>query len=412
MADTAIEVSHVWKRFHRTEIHDSLRDLVPALARRLVGRGPKREELGEGDFWALRDVSFQLKRGEVLGVIGPNGAGKSTLLKILARILKPNRGRIAVNGQLRALIEIAAGFHPDLTGRENVYLNGTILGMRRREIDKKFDEIVDFAGIEEFLDMPVKRYSSGMYARLGFAVAAHLEPEVLLVDEVLSVGDTQFQQRCHDRIHHLISQGVAIIFVSHNLPAVSSLCSTSLLLRKGSCHFLGATAETLRRYAESLVSVASSEGPVRLAECSITDISGRHCPSFAPGTRCRVSATLTVHETCRRLSCGLSVVSEGGREIVHTNTRRLNGAVDSVAEGDTLHVEGSFLVNLTGGSYTLQLSGYTYEGIPAPVFRFDVGRIVVEASTAHGGIAYVDPVLRQEIKRKDTPHPPSADGAG
>ena len=167
MSDIAVEVDQVWKKFHRGEFHDSLRDFVPALARRLVGRGPKRSELAEGDFWALKDVNFQVRQGEVLGIVGCNGAGKSTLLKLLARILKPNRGGVRVNGRLGALIEVGAGFHPDLTGRENIYLNGSILGMKKQEIDRKFDRIVEFAGIGPALDTPVKRYSSGMHARAG-----------------------------------------------------------------------------------------------------------------------------------------------------------------------------------------------------------------------------------------------------
>jgi len=248
MSDIAVEVHHVWKRFHRGEIHDSLRDLVPALAKRLVGRRRKQDELGEGDFWALRDVHFQVKRGEVLGIVGANGAGKSTLLKILARILRPNRGSIRVNGRLRALIEIAAGFHQDLTGRENIFLNGTILGMKRREIDAKFEEIVEFSGIGPFLDTPVKRYSSGMYARLGFAVAAHLEPEVLLVDEVLSVGDATFQNKCVGKMADVATSGRTVIFISHNMAAVQSLCTRAIVIREGSMAFEGATREAIAHY--------------------------------------------------------------------------------------------------------------------------------------------------------------------
>jgi lipopolysaccharide transport system ATP-binding protein len=175
MSDSAIEVNHLWKKFHRGETHDSLRDLVPALARRLVGRRHRQENLGDDEFWALRDIDFQLRRGEIVGIIGSNGSGKSTLLKILSRILRPNSGFVNVNGRLSALIEVAAGFHPDLTGRENVYLNGSILGMKNSEIKRKFDEIVDFSGIEPFIDTPVKRYSSGMYVRLA-SRSPHLEP--------------------------------------------------------------------------------------------------------------------------------------------------------------------------------------------------------------------------------------------
>src|SRR5262245_43166527 len=200
MSDRPVVFERVWKKFQRGERHDSLRDLVPALARRVLGRRRPAQELEHREFWALRDVSLEVKPGEALGIIGPNGAGKSTALKVLTRILKPTRGVCEVRGRVGALIEVAAGFHPDLTGRENVFLQGVIMGMRRAEIARKLDEIVDFAGLQHTLDTPVKRYSSGMNARLGFAIAAHLEPDVLLVDEVLAVGDMAFQQKCFDRL--------------------------------------------------------------------------------------------------------------------------------------------------------------------------------------------------------------------
>ena len=189
MATPGIEFHHVWKRFRRGELHDSLRDLLPAMAKRLVGRAQRADELRTGDFWALKDVSFRVEPGQALGIIGPNGAGKSTVLKILTRILRPNRGGCTVRGRIGALIEVAAGFHPDLTGRENVFLQGAIMGMSAADTLRKFDEIVEFSGIADFIDTPVKRYSSGMNARLGFSIAVHLDPDVLIIDEVLAVGD-------------------------------------------------------------------------------------------------------------------------------------------------------------------------------------------------------------------------------
>lgn len=248
MNDVVLEVVDLWKRFHRGEYYDSLRDLVPALVGRLLGRRPTPHVLGQSEFWALREVTFQVRRGEVLGIIGSNGAGKSTLLKILARILKPTQGTIRLRGRLRALIEIAAGFHPDLTGRENIYLNGTILGMRRREIDARFDEIVEFSGLAPFLDTPVKRYSSGMQARLGFAIAAHLEPEILLVDEVLAVGDAEFQRKCLGKMQSVAGQGRTVLFVSHNMAAVQALCTRAMILRGGRIQFIGPVQEAILAY--------------------------------------------------------------------------------------------------------------------------------------------------------------------
>ncbi len=248
MAEHGIVVDGVWKKFHKGEVHDSLRDLVPAMAKRLVGRGPKRDRLDEGDFWALRDVSFDVKPGEALGIIGPNGAGKSTMLKILNRILRPNRGAMDIKGRVGALIEIAAGFHPDLTGRENLYLQGAISGMKRAEIVRKFDAIVEFSGISDFIDTPVKRYSSGMNARLGFSIAAHLDPDVLLIDEVLAVGDWQFQARAFEHLHRLVKSGIPVIIVTHQLQRVVSLCNRALLLDQGSVVFEGNPSDCVAKY--------------------------------------------------------------------------------------------------------------------------------------------------------------------
>ncbi len=234
MSDVAIRVENLSKRYtigSNGERHDTLRDaLVAALHR----SGKRRAQRAKGaEFWALRDVSFEIKRGEVVGVIGRNGAGKSTLLKILSRITEPTSGRAEIHGRVGSLLEVGTGFHPELTGRENIYLNGAILGMKRAEIDRKFDEIVAFAEIDRFLDTPVKRYSSGMYVRLAFAVAAHLEPEILLVDEVLAVGDAAFQKKCLGKMGDVAGEGRTVVFVSHNMAAVENLCRRTLLFDEG-----------------------------------------------------------------------------------------------------------------------------------------------------------------------------------
>lgn len=244
----AIELNHLWKKFNRGEFNDCLRDTIPAWFNRLIGRGPKQDELTQKEFWALKDLDFKIEEGETVGFIGHNGAGKSTLLKILSNILEPTRGAMRVKGKLRSLIEIGSGFHGDLTGRENIYLNGAILGMTHREIEKNFDSIVDFSGVEEFLDMPVKRYSSGMFARLGFAVAAHLEPDVLIVDEVLSVGDTAFQKKCLGKMNDVAQSGRTVLFVSHNMGAVHELCQRCILLQKGKVIDDGTSDSVISQY--------------------------------------------------------------------------------------------------------------------------------------------------------------------
>lgn len=250
--DNVIEFRNVSKKFKKGERFNSLRDAIPNLFRGLVSRKKKEDALAEREFWAVNDVSFNVKKGEVVGIIGPNGAGKSTILKLLSGIIVPNKGDMEVTGRLSALIEVTAGFHPELTGRENVYLNGTILGMKKKEIDERFEEIVDFSGIREFIDTPVKRYSSGMFSRLGFSVAAHVNPEVLLVDEVLAVGDIAFQAKCAQKMRELLNSGVTIVLVSHNIALIENLCKRVILLNKGKIQKEGPVEEVIPYY-ENLV---------------------------------------------------------------------------------------------------------------------------------------------------------------
>ncbi len=256
----SIEFEGVWKKFQRGELHDSLRDLIPAMARRMMGRTPPKDQLSQGEFWAVRDVSFSVKPGEALGIIGPNGAGKSTILKLLTQILTPTRGRCMIHGRAGALIEVSAGFHPDLTGRENVFLQGAIMGMRSREIARRFDEIVAFAEIEQFIDTPVKRYSSGMNARLGFAIAAHIDPDVLVIDEVLAVGDVRFQTKAFDRIKEMCTSGIPVAIVSHQLDRIASLCTHALLLDRGSVVRRGTPTECIETYLHNEWSADPSGG--------------------------------------------------------------------------------------------------------------------------------------------------------
>jgi len=253
MADIVIKVENLSKLYrigvlrgrHNT-LRDSIISAITGSIRQLRNRKPA--VVSDATIWALRNVCFEVKQGEVLGIIGRNGAGKSTLLKVLSRITEPTEGRIEVYGRVSSLLEVGTGFHPELTGRDNIYLNGVILGMKKTEIDRKFDEIVTFAEIEKFIDTPIKHYSSGMYLRLAFAVAAHLEPEVLLVDEVLAVGDAPFQKRCLDKMEDVGRQGRTVLFVSHNMPAIRTLCSRAIVLHQGIIRYEGETIKAVQYY--------------------------------------------------------------------------------------------------------------------------------------------------------------------
>ena len=249
----SLAFDRVWKRFRRGQTHDSLRELIPAVARRLTGRTADGPMLpGKRAFWALRDLSFEVAPGEVLGIIGPNGAGKSTTLKILNRIMEPTAGVVHTVGKIGAVIEVSAGFHQDLTGRQNVFLQGAIMGMRKAEVARKFDEIVAFAGIEDFIDTPVKRYSSGMNARLGFAIAAHMEPDILIIDEVLAVGDAAFQQKAFGRIKTMATGGAPVVLVSHQLDRIAELCTKAILLDKGTVRATGTPMHCINTYLHGL----------------------------------------------------------------------------------------------------------------------------------------------------------------
>ena len=247
MADGRVVFQEVWKKFRRGEVHDSLRDLLPHAASRLFKRNRKQDELGAREFWAVQDVSFSVGPGQALGIIGPNGAGKSTILKLLTQILQPTSGRCGIRGRVGALIEIAGGFHQDLTGGENVFLQGSIMGMTRREIASRFDDIVAFSELGEFINTPVKRYSSGMNARLGFAIAAHMSPDVLIVDEVLAVGDFRFQRKAFDRLSEM-RQGLPVVIVSHQLDRIASLCTHCVLLDHGRIVRRGSPDECISHY--------------------------------------------------------------------------------------------------------------------------------------------------------------------
>ncbi|MGH7470695.1 MAG: ABC transporter ATP-binding protein [Longimicrobiales bacterium] len=345
-------------RFRRGELYDSLRDLMPALAARLR-RGNRPRVPSSKDFWALQDVSFAVERGEAFGIIGSNGAGKSTILKLLSGIMRPTKGNIVVHGKLSALIEVGAGFHPDLTGRENIFLNGTILGMSKAEIRRKFEAIVDFAGLHEFIDTPVKRYSSGMYARLGFSVAAHVEPDLLIVDEVLSVGDYMFQQKCVDRMNAILNSGATVVFVSHNLHAVAGLCKRSLLLEKGKVIACTQTDQVIRQYLER----AQTQHPVDNSKIEIRKVAVRnpsgaaHC---AAGEKLQVDVSIAARESCDNVTIVIQIVDDNFYPIFDTCTTRLSAGAASLREGEQLEATFELVTHLASGTYHVNAFAHNY----------------------------------------------------
>jgi lipopolysaccharide transport system ATP-binding protein len=386
MSDTVISVENLSKRYligHQTaerERYTALREVIGREARNFVRKAADffhGRQIIQGDeveeLWALRNISFELTQGEVLGIIGRNGAGKSTLLKILSRITEPTEGRVRVRGRVGSLLEVGTGFHPELTGRENIFLNGAIIGMKRKEIARKFDEIVAFAEMEKFVDTPIKRYSSGMYVRLAFAVAAHLEPDILVVDEVLAVGDAEFQKKCLGKIDEVSRrEGRTVIFVSHNMSAVNSLCSKALFLDKGKLREIGETNSIISKYLTRMqareegkkvlvdIRKGRQQKPLCFTEVSILD----HDQNIS--TKLRVTQPFSVclsYAISRKLSgveCVLRVDTYDGIA-VFTSTHRLPDYDDSASPGHQLR---SYCVRipemfLMPGSYSITVAAHT-----------------------------------------------------
>jgi lipopolysaccharide transport system ATP-binding protein len=372
-----IRFDNVSKRYRLGARLGDLREFVPdpvAAARnwwRRRNAQPVHEDLSSknGEVWALKDVSFEVEEGEAVGIIGPNGAGKSTILKLLAGITEPTRGSIETRGRVSALIEIGTGFHPDLTGRENVYLNGSILGLTRREIDAKFDSIVEFAELERFIDTPVKRYSSGMYMRLGFAVAAHLEPQVLLVDEVLAVGDVLFQAKCLRHMGELVRSGCTVLFVSHNLEAVSRLCRRTIVMSAGSIiddgpsdqsvhAYLKAAQGAIRRFRigpqspERMTSDAVT-GDARITGIELLDAQGRSTSSFRVGDWATVRYRVAFATRLEDPEFALIVRRHDGLVVYDVSTATRGGRTGVFRAGEEAVVEFHQCIPLGAGTYNV-----------------------------------------------------------
>jgi ABC-type polysaccharide/polyol phosphate transport system ATPase subunit len=394
MGQPAITVRQVFKKFRRGEQFDSLRDLVAA---RILRRGrADAGSLESAEFWALRDVSFEVAAGESFGIIGPNGAGKSTMLKILAGIMRPNRGTVEIQGRVSALIELGAGFHGDLTGSENIYLNASILGMSRGEVRRQFDDIVEFAGVREFLDTPIKRYSSGMHARLGFAIAAHVQPQVLLVDEVLSVGDRVFRAKCLDKMRSFMKRGVAVVFVSHDLGSVTRFCDRAMVLDRGCESFCGSAGQAVGHYYQacddSFLIKGQQKAPLaHVTGIRLSDQHGREVSAVFPGDAVQFEYDVAFEVDVLRPSFGLSVVRiEDHQTLFETSSTRLGTEAPPARPGDRRRVRYRFDVNLPPGEYAIGLHVRDRDALQYLTQEADVTRLMVEGTPVSGGVVHLD----------------------
>lgn len=359
--DIAISVRNLSKSYSIAHNAASHTTMAEALMHRL--RRPMQRQQRE-TFWALRDLSLDINKGSVVGVIGRNGAGKSTFLKILSRITEPTGGKIELYGRIGSLLEVGTGFHPELTGRENVYLNGQILGMRKREIDRQFDAIVEFADVEKFLDTPVKRYSSGMYVRLAFAVAAHLSSEILVIDEVLAVGDAEFQKKCLGKMGDVARSGRTVLFVSHNMNAVASLCDSAVLLKGGKVELIGATMDVIDHYSSSIESgefFDLTDHPNRgggkkrlLKSVQFFDGVGNKASVFKPDAAMQIQVGINTAMRIRAPRLGIGITSGRGERVFSVATFLSPTPVPSL-EGDWLLTCRMQLPALVPGRYSLDI---------------------------------------------------------
>lgn len=382
------------KRFRAAQRHGSLRDLIAGLALR---RGSANRQTN-ADFWALDGVSFAVGAGEALGVIGPNGAGKSTVLKLMAGILRPDAGSLNIRGRVSALIELGAGFHPDLSGRENIYLNAAILGIPRREVHRRFDEIVAFADVADSLDEPVKRYSSGMQARLGFAIAAHVDAPIMLIDEVLSVGDRAFRSRCLDRMHAARANGTAIVFVSHDLETVRRFCSSALVLVAGRVAFAGAPSEAVARYhdlaSECMRLLAPDGGPAAVVtNLTLSNESGHPIRTALPGQTVVFEYDVTFRISVSMPSFGLNLISLADQTTLYeTSSSRLDLTFPQASAGETSRIRIAFAINVPPGRYAL---GFHVRDRNAARYAAESSRAIEleVAGNAAPGLVFLDPQI-------------------
>lgn len=400
-ATPAVIVDSVSKRFRR--YHERNQSLKAAVLRK--GRA-KYEE-----FLALDDVSFEVEEGVAFGLIGENGSGKSTLLKCIAKILRPDSGRVTTRGALSALLELGAGFHPELSGRENVYLNGAILGMSKRQIDARFDEIVAFSGIEPFIDSPVKNYSSGMYVRLGFAVAISVDPQILLVDEVLAVGDAEFQQRCTDKILELKNDGRTVVVVSHSMPAVRNLCDQVALLEHGHLVDIGSPVDIIDEYLVDVFTDRTlgeaarwGSGEIRIERFELLDADGKRAERIRTGDAVTFRFEYATREPVQHPLFGASIYSADGVYVAGPNTRDAGLIFDTLEGTGSLELRVERLP-LVPGTYDVTAAIHDESGTHPFDFREKVLRFNVELGTPRESWGVVSLGGEWVVTSRDEPRP-------
>jgi lipopolysaccharide transport system ATP-binding protein len=413
MSDAIITIENISRCYnvgHRDtqrESYMTLRDVIARRARNFTRKANEMirgQQIIQGDkiekFWALKDVNFEVNRGEILGIIGRNGAGKSTLLKVLSRITEPTEGRAVIRGRMASLLEVGTGFHPELTGRENIYLNGAILGMTRQEVRKKFDEIVAFAEVERFLDTPVKRYSSGMYVRLAFAVAAHLDPEILVLDEVLAVGDAGFQQKCLGKMSEVAGDGRTVLFASHNMGAIRSFCSRAAIIANGKCLTVAPASEAIEIYLKNLSgndadasewNWENGKNPgdetVKVKGVALRDLSGNPLTEILSDEEFQIKVQYEQKTLIRGLRLSIQIANQMG-EIAFTTSDHSSRKIDTSMPG-TYESSCSIPARLLNISrYTIRLS-IDIPGIRVVQNWIDIGSFTV-VGQHHGGTTYPD----------------------
>lgn len=416
----AIAADRLGKRYvlgalPHTMLSERLGSMLRAPARALGGTtGDAAPRRGRDDeFWALRDVSFEIAQGEAVGIIGRNGAGKSTLLKIVSRIVPPTEGRATMRGRIGTLLEVGTGFHPELTGRENIFLNGAVLGMKRRQILRKYSEIVDFAGVERFLETPVKRYSSGMYVRLAFAVAAHLEPEILLVDEVLAVGDAEFQRKCLGKLRHVASEGRTVLFVSHNLGAIRRLCDRGILLEQGRVAADGTPEEVVATYMERAlpdqptgVSRVPDDAPrigtgeARLREVALTTTDWRPLAALHLNQPFRIVATFDIDEQVDDAVVEFGISTFGGDRVATVQSMDREGPLLRFAQGRR-SIWAELETSLLPGEFAVDVGIHHRSGVTVDYVQ-DALRFAALNAAEQGSDHYPWRVVRGSVRPNST----------